>query len=220
MPSRSRALASDFGAERPYLLLNRAKTLEEAGQFEAAIVSLQEVLPLLGGAREPRLFWIARFNLLELLVGAGRHEEAETLLREVAELAPGFASRLDRLRLRWLDGRIAAGRGRIDRAIALLRQVRADFAREGISYDAALVSLELAALLAERRATAEVKALARHLVPVFRAQGVRREALAALALFRRAAEEEAVTPELARRLAEELRGSARPTATARSEIPA
>jgi transcriptional regulator with XRE-family HTH domain len=205
-----RALAMERGEKRPHLLLKRAKTLEETGDFEGAVVNLGEALALLADEHEPRLLWAARFNLVEVLVRAGRHAEAEPLLAEVGELAGRHASRLDRLRLRWLAGRIAAGRGRAEEAITLLRQVRADFAAAGIAYDTALVTLELAALLAERGATAEVKALARHLVPLFRAQGVGREALASLALFRRAAEQEAVTAELARGLAERLQRDREP----------
>ncbi|HVT16590.1 MAG TPA: helix-turn-helix transcriptional regulator [Thermoanaerobaculia bacterium] len=215
-----RALTLDRGEERCFLLLNRAKTLEEAHAFDAAIASLQEALPLLAEGHDPRLLWIARFNLLELLEHAGCLDEAEPLVAEVAELAPRYAAKLDRIRVRWLAGRIAAARGRADEALALLREVRAGFAAEKIPYDTALVTLELAALLAERGATAEVKTLARQLAPVFRALGVGREMLASLALFQRAAEQEVVTAALARRLAEELRRVVRAPASSRCELPA
>jgi hypothetical protein len=64
--------------------------------------------------------------------------------------------------------------------------------------DAAL--LEEAVLLLDQNRTAEVKALARSLATVFEAEEVHREALAALRLFHKAAEREAATAELARRV--------------------
>src|SRR6185295_6222067 len=100
--------------------------------------------------------------------------------------------------LRWLEGRVSASMGRVEEAIAALRQVRGEFATRGIAYDTALATLELAALLAEQGRAGEVKDLARQMAFIFKAQGVPREALAALSLFRKAAEEEAVTAELAR----------------------
>jgi len=63
-----------------------------------------------------------------------------------------------------------------------------------------LVSLELAVLYLEDGRTTEVQLLARQMAPIFQAQGVHGEALAALKLFREAAEHEAVTVEFARRL--------------------
>ena len=63
---------------------------------------------------------------------------------------------------------------------------------------------QLAVLHLEQGRAREVKALARQMAPVFRAQGVPAEVLAALKLFCQAAEEEAVTVEMARRLVEYL----------------
>ena len=82
--------------------------------------------------------------------------------------------------------------------------MREKFAARGIAYDAALATLELAALYLEQRRTWEVKTLARQMAPIFHAQGVHREALAALRLFCEAAEKEAATVELALRVTEYL----------------
>lgn len=64
-------------------------------------------------------------------------------------------------------------------------------------YDTALVTLEMTVVVKAGR-HAEVKSLARHMVPIFQSQEVHREALAALALFRQTAEAEKVTEESAR----------------------
>jgi hypothetical protein len=107
---------------------------------------------------------------------------------------------IEPVRLQWLEGRILAGLGRRREAVATLSRVREELATQGMSYDMALVSLELAILYLEERRTIEVQVLARQISPVFRAQGVHREALAALKLFREAAERQALTLDLARRL--------------------
>jgi hypothetical protein len=65
-----------------------------------------------------------------------------------------------------------------------------DSASRGIVYDVALVTVERAELHASLGQTAEVKALVRESAPVFEAEGVPREARRALALFRRAAEQD------------------------------
>lgn len=119
------------------------------------------------------------------------------MLPEVQSLARRHASPLDRLRLRWIEGRIAGGLGRTAEAIEVLNRVRGELASEEIAFDTALVSLELAKLFASEGRAAEVKALARHMVPIFQSQQIHREALAALAFFQQAAERATVTVELA-----------------------
>jgi hypothetical protein len=111
----------------------------------------------------------------------------------------------DLLRVLWLEARVAGGLGRADEAIAALDQVRRDFAARGNSYDTALATLELAVLLCEQGSQAQVQALAQGIAPLFQAQGVRRETLAALEVFREAAKRQAMTAELARHLAACLR---------------
>ena len=81
-----------------------------------------------------------------------------------------------------------------------LAQARAEFDVRNMSYDVALALLEEAVLLLEEGRTAEVRELALGLEKVFESKGVHREALGALKLFKEAAEHEAATAELARRV--------------------
>jgi transcriptional regulator with XRE-family HTH domain len=199
------ALAADErGAYTGHLLIKRAKTLEEMGEVEAAIAVLQEAEPFTESEKDPRLFLCLKHNLADYLSKIRRYEEAELLLPEVSALCARLGNELDRVRLRWVEGRIADGLGRTGQAIEILNQVRGDFASRNMDYDTALVSLELATIFAREGRADSVKALARHMAPIFQAQGVHREALAALALFRQAAESEEVTADLARRLLEYL----------------
>jgi tetratricopeptide (TPR) repeat protein len=186
-------------------LVKKAKILEESGDLDGAIESLRLAAGEIAPENEPRLLVYARHNLIWCLATAGRFEEAERLLPEVHALFAEVAKPLDLVRLRWTEGRIAVGRGRLEAAEGLFREVQEEFLRRGMGYDAALVALDLGVLYAEQGRTADLKRLAAELVPVFESREVRREALAALVLFQHACEEERLTVEMARHLAELVR---------------
>jgi transcriptional regulator with XRE-family HTH domain len=191
------------------LLMNKASTLEKLGRNEEALAVLADAAPLVEGAGRERLRFGVRFGVVVNLCELGRHAEAEPLLAEVREMAVGLGLKLYLRRLRWLEGRVAGGLGRTEEAIATLTGVKDEFADQGIAYDAALATLELAVLLLDHGRTAEVKRLAEQSKKIFDAQGVAREALATLNLFRQAVAREAMTAALARRLMEDLRGTAK-----------
>lgn len=189
--------------ERKTLLLKRASALEVSGDFEGAIAALGEATPLLVG--EPRLSCVLLFNLANNLLQAGRPQEAEEHLVQLRGLTSRLGNELDALRLRWLEGRIAAGLGRREQAISVLHRVREDLAEQKIAYDSALASLELAELYLEDGRTREVRSVARQILWIFQTQGVHREALAALRLFCEAAERETATLEMVRKIVDYLR---------------
>jgi hypothetical protein len=159
-----------------------------------------------GNAVAWRLPLVVRFGVIVNLCGLGRYDDAERLLPEVRAMAVPQGKRLDLLRLRWLEGRVAGGLGRIDEAVGRLTSVKEEFADLGIAYDAALATLELAVLLLDHGRTAEVRELAEQSKRIFDAQGVAREALATLEVFREAAAREALTAAFVRRLLDELDG--------------
>jgi Tetratricopeptide repeat len=140
------------------------------------------------------------FNLAVNYTHLGRYAEATELAESVRELATARGDEHEISRVTWLHGRIAAGLGRPGKARQLLGQARRDFTARTMWYDVALALLEEAALLLDEGRTTEVKALSEELAAVFESEGVHREALAALLLFQEAAEREAATPELARRV--------------------
>ena len=185
---------------RGRILLKKGFTLEQMGEYEAAVEALQEAAPWIDREREPRNFCVLRFNLNVCLAHTGRYEQAEAGLPELRVLTGRPRQGMDCVRLRWLEGRIAGGLGRTAEGIEALAEVRAKFAQKEIRYDEALVSMELAGLYLEQGRTAEVKALVLQMEAIFRDQGVHEEARKALALFRRAVELETVTLKLVRSL--------------------
>lgn len=199
------ALAASGPEIRGRLLIKKSKALEEQDKLDTAIALLKEAEPFVNAQNDPRLWLCLRHNLLLCLTTAGRHEEAEMLLPEVRALSRKLGKELDRVRLRWAEGRIAVGLGRTQEGIDLLTQVRAEFVSREIWFDAALVTLELAVVFLQQGRADMVKTLAAHLAPIFRSNGVHQEAMKALILFRKAAEQQKATLEMARKLVTWLR---------------
>jgi tetratricopeptide (TPR) repeat protein len=185
--------------------LKQAKVLEESGELDAALSLLREVVADVDGAVEPQLSLYARFNLTACLVLAGRFEAAAELLPELREACEELAKPLDRIRLRWLDGKIAFGLGRTAEAETVLRDIQLEFLSRGMGFDTGLVSLDLAILYIQEGRTAELKRLAVEILPIFEARDVHREAMATLVVFQRACEQERLTIQLATQLAAALR---------------
>lgn len=185
-------------------LLKKAKILEEMGELDQAVDLLAAAPAEIAQAGDPRLGMVARHNLVTCLASAGRFEEAEALLPEVRDLATQFAQPLDSVRVRWTEGRVALGRGRTAEAEIAFREVQQEFLDRRMGYDAALVSLDLAVLYAQEGKRRELKRLAVDVMPVFESREVHREAMAALLMFQHACEEDLLTVQLARHLADFL----------------
>ena len=185
-------------------LITKANLQEIQGDVEGAIQVLEEAERLLDKSFDPYLTMCVRLNRVYYFSIAGEAAAAQELLPEARELARTVGKRLDRLRLRWTEARIAMGLDRTDRAETLLREVRDGFLEEDIGYDAALVSLELATLLLEQNRVGETKDLAREMLRVFESLDIRREAFAALIMFHKAALQEQATVEMARDLVRSL----------------
>ncbi len=197
-----RALAVARPGDEGFILLNKANVQEDLEDYEGALATLKQASDSVDEERVPRLAFALQFNYAVNLLHLGRLTEVDPRLAKARELAVRLGNQLDLIRLRWLDGRVAAGRGDQREAVSALEQVRQEFLSREVAYDFALVSLELTALYLERKRTGEVKVLAQQMVLIFTAQEVHREAVAALKLFCEAAEK--LTAEMVRRLGEYL----------------
>jgi tetratricopeptide (TPR) repeat protein len=185
-------------------LVAKSAVLIEMGESESVIQTLKRAAGLIDPSRDPRLVLCICHNLVDNLSKMGRHKEAADLLPELRDLAAAHGGALDHLRLRWVEGRVAAGLGEHQRARQLLTVVRQTFLDARNPYEAALATLDLVISPLEEGNTAEVRALADEMVAVFRAHDVSREALAAVLLFQEAAHREAATAQLAREVAAAL----------------
>lgn len=199
------ALALDTGELRAKMLLSKSAILEILGNSAASAAVLCQAAPLIDSGREPRLALVLRFNLLVNLCHLDRFAEAESKLQEVRGLAERLAEELDLTRVVWLEGKVRAGLGQIEEAQAAFEQSRRIFRTRELAYDYALVSLDLSLLLLSAGGTEEVREIGEQMLWLFKAQGIHREALAALRVFHEAAVRETATLELTRYIARFLR---------------
>jgi tetratricopeptide (TPR) repeat protein len=175
-------------------------TLEVMGEYDRAIETLLEAVPLVERDEDTRLGNILSLNLAVNFCHIGRYAEATDMAQKVRDVATAMGDEIGVLRTVWLRGRIAAATGSPEEARVLLEQARQEFAARSMWYDVALALLDESILLLEGGRTAEVRTLAQGLAEVFNSEGVHREALAALRLFQEAAERETASADLARRV--------------------
>ena len=153
---------------------------------------LRRALDLLDPNEEPRSFLVARHNLIFALNQSGRSREAFALLFHTRPLYFKTGDRLSLLRLRWLEGIVAVGLGRLEQAEVAFREVRDAYVQLALDWDAAMVSLDLTGVYVRQGRSADVLHLAEEMLAVFGARGIHREALQALAYFSSAARLEGV----------------------------
>ncbi|MFL6198463.1 MAG: hypothetical protein ACJ76J_04775 [Thermoanaerobaculia bacterium] len=183
------------------VLLKLGATYDLQGRTKRAVEITRAALQELSPEREPRLYMNGRYNLALFLVESGEPGQAAEVLDADADLYKRYPEPWVQLRLTGLRGKIARARGDFAVAEAAFLQMREGFLREGLGYDAAIVSMDLALLYLRQGRTAELKTLAREMLPIFRSQDVHREAVAALVLFQEAVREEQITAGFVRELA-------------------
>jgi tetratricopeptide (TPR) repeat protein len=185
---------------------------------EQAVRLFGQGLRLIEPLHDPKLVLSAVHSLIWFLVDGGRLEAASRLLVESRELYAVHAERLDRIKVHWVEGRIAAGIGDDDTAERAFLEVRRDYEEAELPYDAALVSLDLAALWLRGGRSSEIRSLIDETLAVFRARKIRREAIGALLMLREAFEKDRATVALLRNVASELQRLERePARRARAE---
>jgi tetratricopeptide (TPR) repeat protein len=162
------------------------------GRLEEAIQLIQRGLAKVDSAEEPGLLVSAGHNLIWFLNESGRSEQALKILEQIRSRYLTLDEQTPLIRFHWLEGRIARDLGRLDRAETALRKARDGFVEQGIGFDAARVSLDLATVYLRQGRTGDVKRLAAEMVLVFESRDIHQEALAALLLFRQAAAEEII----------------------------
>jgi len=166
------------------------------GHPEAAVQLLTDGLNEIDRDRDPDLVYHSLHNIVFLTMETGDLERARDFLLLLLPLAERRAGRLDRLKLRWIEGRLAAGLGDFAAAEQIFAQAKRAFERAGLFYHAAGAGLDLAAVWFRQGRTAEVKGLVGELVTAFSRVQVEREAIAALLMLHQALARDRATFEL------------------------
>jgi tetratricopeptide (TPR) repeat protein len=174
------------------------------GDHTAAAFTAETAQRQLDAEAEPQLYCCARHNQVLAMCEMGRFEDAAQAFEVNQALYDRFPDRYTQARRLWLGAKIAAGLGHADAAEEALLEVRGSFVAQGIGYDAALVSLELAVLYAGHGRTSELRQLAEEIQPIFTACDLHQEAIATLLVFQEALRKEVFTVQLARQCASAL----------------
>jgi tetratricopeptide (TPR) repeat protein len=164
-------------------LISQANLASFSGDHRHALSITLRAIELLDRDRDPALLTRTVWNLVAMLVEIGHFRAARRLLWRGRA---AFSAVLEPHRLRWLEGKIYSGLGDFPHAEAAFQQARAGFVEHDQIYPAALVGLDLAALLVRQGKLEEVFALAEEMIVAFRALRVAREAAAALVVLKRA----------------------------------
>lgn len=176
------------------VLMNLANAAGYSGNPEAAVETLHQAVPVFDESGEKRLLLWAQHDLAYWMVDAGQALEALAQYEKARSLYDEHGTEPSvRLRQRWLEGRIYAALGDLDLARQAFEEVRATAVERGLSYEVAMVSLELALVHLRLGDVARVQDLAEEITPILRSHELHRHALAALYLFRDRARSERAT---------------------------
>lgn len=170
-----------------------------------ALKHLRDGLALIDPDSDPRLAAIGRYELVHSLVDCGEFRQAGQALLESGLREAFTDDPLNLAKLRWLEGKIHAGLGKLWRADQVLAEVRTGFLERGQDYDAALVGLDLAAVWLQQGNNSAVRELAEEILETFAALRIQREGLKAVRFFREACRREMATPALVQKVAGFLR---------------
>ena len=177
----------------------------DLGRLEEAIRLLRQGRALLDAKSDPDLIYSAVHNELLFLVDAGRFLEAKRFRVERSRELSYGKGRVNRVRLRALEGRLDVGLGKYERAEMIFREVQQGFVGTGRGYDAALAGLELTAVLLHLRQTADARHEALKAVNMFLALGIEREAYMSVLFVRQIFELRRANPPLIQGVADYLR---------------
>jgi tetratricopeptide (TPR) repeat protein len=157
----------------------------------AGISMTQDALGLLDAGEHPRLELCARHNLIWFLNDNGQAREALALLELSRSLYQDFADAWTRLRLHWVEGRIARSLGHLAEAESTFRLVWYEFEARGMHYELTLLSIDLAEVYSARGKFSPAVQLVEEFFPLLQSWGMHREGLAMWILFRDAMTEHA-----------------------------
>jgi tetratricopeptide (TPR) repeat protein len=166
------------------------------GNAEEGLQILTQGLASIDRDRDPRLAFRTLHNILLFRVELGEFEEALRQIQRMRPLYERYGGRHEWVKLRTIEGKIAAGLNDLPRAEALFREVCRDLDAAGLGYQAAVTSLDLAAVCLRLGKKAEVRQLVAEMVATFRSLGVEREAMASLLMLTEAVEQDRATLEL------------------------
>lgn len=164
-----------------------------AGRPREALALLREGFQRLDPDRDRRLYTTTQLSLLDTSLACGEYQSAARVL-VASGLRQAFATEpMNLVKLRWVEAKILAGLGRLDRAEQALSEVRQSFELQELPFNAAVAGLDLLAVYLQQRRLSEVASLAVEILEVFERLLIGREALRAAEYLELACREGLVT---------------------------
>ncbi|HEX5718073.1 MAG TPA: hypothetical protein VF179_18070 [Thermoanaerobaculia bacterium] len=179
-------LGDDHSAGRA--LIKQGMFTRESGKPLEAIALFACGLKCLDPGRDSNLELTAVHDFAYCLHEAGCSAQARELLIEKRYMYERLAEPLMMARLSWLEGKIAFELEDDVEAEVSLRGAKQRYLKARKDGDAALVSLDLALVLAKYERQRELVVLVNEMVDTFRRLQIRREGIAALVILRKACE--------------------------------
>lgn len=167
-------------------LISRGIASRTAGDPFEAVRCLNQGIDLLEKGRDSQLLAVATQALADALTDSGDYQRAGELLLESGFRQVFAAQPLGLLRLRWLEAKVHAGFGRLQRAEQILREVREEFLEKDLKYDAALIGLDLANVWLRQGKAEPVQGLAEEILATFESLEIRAEATKARLILKAA----------------------------------
>lgn len=169
---------------------------------ERAVRLAQDGLALIDSLHEPRLEWCGRHNLAHFLNDAGRPREALAMLEISRPLYEQFQDPWTRIRLHWLEGKIARELGDLEGAEETFKRLWYDLQDPAQAHELTLLSIDLAEVYVAQRKHEEAVELVEEFGPLLEGWGMHGQGRAMWLLMLQALRERRAEGELFRRMAE------------------
>ena len=170
------------------VLVGQAVASLYSGDPESALTLLFEAIPKIEGERDPRLTLAACHAVVSAQIAAGQIEDASLKWIELRFLYEQVGDPLVRLKGQWLEGQLMIAQGVIPAGIRLLEKARARYQGHGMTYDAAVVALDIAQGHLSLGHHDRARSLIAEVAPVFRDLEVEKNILSAFVQLRSVAE--------------------------------